>query len=137
MEKEALHVGISGRGRLSVTEATAASSVGSGCLPVFATPSMIALMERTAAESLLPYLEEGCSTVGVHLDVKHLSATPIGMSVRCETELVALDRRKLTFACKVYDDTGLVGEGMQERFLVDNERFMAKTMQKMEAGENG
>ena len=99
-------------------------------MDVFATPSMIALMELCAAESVQPLLPAGNSTVGTRLDVKHLSATPVGMTVRCETELIEIDRRRLVFLCRAYDDAGLIGEGTQERFIVDNAKFMEKTQAK-------
>jgi len=100
--------------------------MGSGDLPVFATPAMIALIERTAFQSILPYLEPGMSTVGTHLDVAHSSATPIGMTVVCETELIEVDRRRLVFSVKVYDSAGEVGSGTHERFIVDAMKFMDK-----------
>jgi len=88
-------------------------------------------MEFCAAESVLPYLPAGSSTVGTRLDVRHLSATPVGMTVRCETELVEIDRRRLVFLCRAYDDAGLIGEGTQERFIVDDAKFMERVAQKI------
>ena len=67
---------------------------------------------------------------GITVDIKHLSATPVGMTIRCETELIEIDRRRLVFSCRVYDDAGLIGEGTQERFIVDNAKFMEKVSQK-------
>lgn len=125
-----LEVGLRGAREVPVTNENTAASLGSGGLAVYATPAMIALLEFCAAESVQPYLPEGGSTVGTHLDITHLSATPVGMTVRCETELVEIDRRRLVFACKVYDGAGLIGEGTQERFLIDNTRFMEKAEQK-------
>ena len=116
-----------------VTAENTARALGSGGLPVYATPAMITLMELCAAESVLPYLPEGSSSVGTRIDVKHLSATPVGMTIRCETELIEVDRRRLVFACKAFDDAGLIGEGIQERFVVDNTKFMEKTEQKKQA----
>lgn len=127
MTGETLRPGVIGRLETSVSPADTAEAVGSGGLPVFATPAMIALMERCAAESVAPYLEAGQSTVGARLDVRHLSATPLGMRVRCETELIGVDRRRLVFSCRAFDDAGLIGEGTQERFIVENARFMEKT----------
>ena len=126
MEQE-LRVGIVGKRELTVTEELTAAACGSGLLPVFATPQMIAMMEQTAAESVAPYLPEGSSTVGTHLDVRHLAATPVGLAVTCETELVEIDRRRLVFSCRAYDSAGLIGEGVQERFIVDSESFLRKT----------
>ena len=130
---DSLHTGIRAEREVPVTTQNTAMALGSGGLPVYATPAMITLMEFCAAESFLPFLPEGSSTVGTRIDVKHLSATPVGMTVRCETELVEVDRRRLVFACKAFDDAGLIGEGIQERFVVDNAKFMEKTEQKKQA----
>lgn len=128
-----LEVGLRGAREVLVTNENTAAALGSGGLAVYATPAMIALLEFCAAESVQPYLPEGSSTVGTRLDVKHLSATPVGMTVRCETELVELDRRRLVFACKAFDGAGLIGEGTQERFIIDNIKFMEKVAQKKQA----
>ena len=126
-----LNRGVRGTQEELVTEKTVARALGSGGLAVYSTPSMITLMEYTALESVTPFLPEGSSTVGTRIDIKHLAATPIGMRVRCETELIEIDRRRLVFLCRVFDEAGLIGEGTQERFIVDNEKFMEKTQQKI------
>lgn len=126
-----LKEGIKGTKELIVTKELSAQNVGSGLLPVYATPSMIALMENTAFESVAQYLEEGCGTVGTSLNVKHVAATPIGMKVTCETELVKVDGRALTFEVKAYDECGLIGEGVHERFIISEEKFLAKTNDKL------
>ena len=125
--------GVRGTQTEIVTEQNVARALGSGGLNVYATPCMITLMEYCAMESVRPYLQQGSSTVGTRLDIKHLAATPIGMTVRCETELIEIDRRRLVFSCRVYDDAGLIGEGTQERFIVDNAKFMEKVSQKQRA----
>jgi len=125
-----LSKGVRGVREVLVTEQNTARALGSGGLPVYATPSMIAQMELCAVESMLPYLPEGSSTVGTRIDIRHLSATPVGMTVRCETELVEIDRRRLVFSCRAYDGAGLVGEGTQERFIVDDLKFVEKAAQK-------
>ncbi len=107
-------------------------AVGSGTLPVFATPTMIALIEATASNSVASYLDDGNSTVGTHLDIAHSAATPIGMDVTCETELIEIDRRRLVFKVVVSDTKGEVGSGMHERFIVDDERFMTKASSKLD-----
>ena len=123
--------GVRGAQQETVTEKNIASALGSGGLAVYATPCMITLMEYCAMESVRPYLPQGSSTVGTRLDIKHLAATPIGMMVRCETELIEVDRRRLVFLCRAFDEAGLIGEGMQERFIVDDEKFMEKVSQKI------
>ena len=103
-----------------------AKAMGSGTMDVFATPAMIALMENTAFESVASELEEGSGTVGTALDIKHVSATPVGMKVTCESELVKVDCRALTFSVKAFDEAGLIGEGTHERFIVFEEKFQKK-----------
>ena len=125
--------GVRGTREVLVTDENTAKALGSGGLAVYATPAMITQMEFCAAESVQPYLPEGSSTVGTRLDIKHLAATPVGMIVRCETELIEIDRRRLVFSCRAYDGAGLVGEGTQERFIVDNQKFMEKVSQKTRA----
>ena len=127
-----LETGIKGEQKVEVVYENTATAVGSGVLEVFATPCMIALMEKTACDSVLPYLEEGNGTVGTEVNVKHLSATPIGMTVRCESELVEVDGRRLVFKVAAFDDAVLIGEGMHERFIVNNEKFQSKTNRKGE-----
>ena len=127
-----LNPGIRGAKTVEVTASNTAEALGSGTLPVFATPAMIALIEATASESVAPFLEEGTSTVGTHLDVAHSSATPVGMSATCVTELVEVDRRRLIFSVTVTDAKGEIGSGTHERFVVDNAKFMSKAQSKLQ-----
>lgn len=122
-----LETGIKGHKELMVTPDKTAKAMGSGALDVFATPCMIALMENTAFESVQAELEGGCGTVGTALNVKHVAATPVGMKVTCDTELIKVDGRALTFLVKAYDACGLIGEGEHERFIISEEKFQAKT----------
>ena len=122
-----LTVGIKGTQSVTVSNDNTAATMGSGTLAVFATPAMIALMEKTAYVSVQNELDEGCGSVGTLLNVKHLAATPVGMTVTCESELVEIDNRRLVFTVKAYDEKGLIGEGTHERFIVQNEKFLAKT----------
>lgn len=126
-----MEIGIIGTQTITVTEEKTAKSLGSGKLSVFGTPFMIALMENTAFKSVQPYLEENQGTVGTLLNVKHVAATPVGMEVRCETKLIEIDRKRLVFEVKAFDACGLIGEGLHERFIVDNEKFMQKTNAKL------
>jgi len=114
----------------TVCESNTSASMGSGMLPVYATPAMILLIEATAAEAVAPELDEGMTTVGTKLDVEHLAATPLGMEVRCEIELIEIDRRRLVFKAEVYDKCELIGKGVHERFIVASEKFMAKANSK-------
>ncbi|MDO4711219.1 MAG: thioesterase family protein [Peptostreptococcaceae bacterium] len=122
-----LNIGIKGREEVVASENNSAKTLGSGTLDVFATPAMIALMEKTAWRSVQEYLPQGDGTVGIFLDVKHLAATPLGMNVYCESELIEIDGKKLTFLVKAFDRCGLIGEGKHERFIVNNEKFQGKT----------
>lgn len=122
-----LAIGIKGNYEISVDETNTADAFGSGNLPVFATPAMIAMMEYTAAKSVAPALAEGQSTVGTLVNVKHLAATPKGMRVSFETEITEIDRRRIVFSVRAFDERGLIGEGVHERFIVDSEKFLSKT----------
>ena len=110
----------------TVTPELTAARIGSGLVEVFATPMMIALIEQTCLESVLPYLDEGQGTVGTLVNVTHSAATPVGMRVWCDSELVEVDRRRLVFSVKAYDECGLIGEGTHERFVIDTAKFQAK-----------
>ena len=119
-------IGLKGHLEQTVTEEVTADRIGSGLVKVFATPMMIALIEQTCNESVVPYLDEGQGTVGTHVDVSHCAATPVGMKVWCDSELVEVDRRRLVFDVKAYDECGLIGEGTHERFIIDSAKFQAK-----------
>ncbi len=121
-----LEVGIRGEQSVEVVYENTATAVGSGILQVFGTPCMLALMEKTACESIESELEEGWGSVGTEVNIRHLAATPIGMTVRCETELVEVDGRRLVFKVWAYDEVGLIGDGTHERFIVNNEKFQSK-----------
>ena len=127
-----LKPGIKNTKEMTVTKELCADAWGSGGLAVFATPAMIALMENTAWASVEPFMEEGYTTVGTHLDVSHLSASPIGACITCESELVEVDGRKLTFRVKASDDAGPIGEGVHERFIINSWKFMVRTEAKLE-----
>lgn len=121
-----LEVGLKGLQTETVAAENTAAAHGSGLLPVFATPALVALMEKTCWTSVAEALEAGQGTVGTRLDIRHTAPTPVGMTVTCESELTAVEGRRLTFAVRAYDEKGAVGEGVHERFVIDNERFMAK-----------
>lgn len=110
-----IETGIKGHHEQIVTPGMSAARVGSGLVDVFATPMLVALVEQTCYESVLPHLDEGQGTVGTLVNVSHLSATPIGRRVWCDSELTEVDRRRLVFHVKAFDDCGLIGEGTHER----------------------
>ncbi len=111
---------------VKVVPENTAKMVGSGLAEVFATPAMLGLMEKTAALSVQEFLEEGQSTVGIKVDISHVAATPVGMTVTCESELISVEGRKLTFRLKCYDEKEEVGSGTHERFIVYADKFQAK-----------
>ncbi len=123
-----LEVGMKGHYELIVEEAQLACNVGSGVVRVFATPMMIAAIEKTASESVAEALEEGRTTVGTLVNVSHVAATPVGMKVTVETELteISANGKILTFHVKAEDEAGLIGEGTHQRAVVAKERFEAK-----------
>lgn len=124
-------VGMKGSAQVEVVHENTAAAVGSGALEVYATPSMIALMEKAAMELVAPCLEEGQGTVGVELNVEHLAATPVGMTVRAEVELTAVEKRMLSFKVEAYAGDELIGRGTHKRCIVFNDRFMEKTLAKL------
>ena len=122
--------GIKGREKITVNESNTAAALGSGILPVFATPALIALMEKACADSVQPFLPVEESTVGILINVKHTAATPLNMDVYCESELIEVAKRKLIFQVKAYDEKGIIGEGVHERFIINKISFMDKVMKK-------
>lgn len=126
-----IEIGLKGRSETVVTEQNTANAVGSGLVPVFATPYMIALMENAAANSLLPYLAQDEGSVGTQLNVAHSSATPIGMRVWAETTVTAVEGKKIVFEVAAFDEAGEIGRGTHERFIIKPERFLAKTQSKL------
>ncbi len=130
-----VEIGIKGRLEETVTPEMSAARVGSGLVDVLATPMMVALVEKTCNESVLPYLDEGQGTVGTLVNVAHTAATPIGMRVWCESELVEVDRRRLVFKVKAFDECGPIGEGSHERFIIDTTKFAAKALSKGHSAE--
>jgi len=119
--------GIKGVAEITVDNTNTAASMQSGCVRVFATPMMVAIIEKAAMNSVEPYLEKGQSTVGTLVNVTHCAATPVGMKVKAESELIDIDKRRLIFKVKASDESGLIGEGTHERFIIDKEKFQAKT----------
>ena len=107
-----------------VGEENTAVTMGSGDLPVFATPAMVALMENAAMNVVAACLPDGQTTVGEHISVFHMAPTKMGESVRAEAELMVVEGRKLTFGVRAFQGEKLIGEGTHDRFVVDKERFM-------------
>ena len=116
-----------------VTENNTAVKMGSGKSPVYATPALVALMENAAIRAVDDQLPEGYSTVGIAINVKHVAATPMGLTVTAKATLVEQDRRKLTFKIEAHDGAGTVGEATHERFIIESAPFLAKAEAKKKA----
>ncbi|KXG73968.1 thioesterase family protein [Thermotalea metallivorans] len=113
-----------------VGEKDTAASFGSGGVLVYATPMMIGLMENASLKAVDPHLPEGYATVGIHLDVKHMAATPVGMKVRAEAELIEMEGKKLKFKIEAYDEKDKIGEGFHSRYIINKEKFIRATEEK-------
>ena len=127
-----LQTGMKGQMTMTVKQENTAEVMKSGTLQVFATPAMIALMEETAWKSVAGELEDGCATVGTGINVRHLSASPVGMEITCHTTLTEIDGRRLVFSVDIEDEAGRIGEGTHERFIIESEKFLKKAEKKRE-----
>lgn len=116
---------------LTVTQNQTAKAMGSGDLDVFATPAMVAFIENTAKNALAPYLDDGESSVGTNMEVRHLAASPVGMEVTCSVELAEVDRKRVLYHFDVHDQSGEIGLGKHERFVVDSDKFLKKAQEKL------
>lgn len=125
-------VGLKGLAETVVKESLTAKAACSGALPVFGTPYLCCLMEEAAWRSIAPHLEEGQSTVGTKLNISHDSATPVGMRVWAESEVTQVDGKRIVLKVAAYDEKGPIGQGTHERYIVTNERFLAKAARKLE-----
>ena len=132
MELTEIKTGISNTVEEKVTAANTAAAMGSGSLPVYATPAMTCLMEKAATEAVEALVPEGWTTVGISLHVAHTAATPVGLIVRAEAEVTAVEGRKIIFTVRAYDDQGEIGVGSHERFAVAKEKFLAKAAAKVQ-----
>ncbi|GHU32646.1 thioesterase [Betaproteobacteria bacterium] len=118
--------GARGREVLTVRPEDTAARYGSGLVEVFATPAMVALMEKTCLNSVLAFLPDGFGTVGIKLDISHSRATPVGGTIICTSLLAEVDRRRLVFEVLAEDEKGEIGRGRHERFIIDTAKFMAR-----------
>ncbi|MBR5472067.1 MAG: thioesterase family protein [Oscillibacter sp.] len=117
----------------TVTEELTAATVGSGALPVFGTPYMIAMMENAALTLLQNFIEEDKGSVGTQINVSHEAPTPVGMKVMVEAEITAVSEngKMVDFAVRAWDETGLIGQGTHTRAIINNERFLSKCNAKL------
>lgn len=130
MTRENQFMNACGTHHFTVTKSHTAEAMGSGTVPVCATPAIVAGAEAAAVAALAPLLTEHETSVGIHIDLAHLAATPIGMEITSKAKVTALEGKKITFAITVYDECGLVANATHERFLVTTEKFLAKAEQR-------
>lgn len=121
-----LEIGLTHEKEITVTDDMSALAMHSGALKVYATPSMVALMEEAAMECVAPFVGEGNGTVGTALDIQHIAPTPIGMKARAVATVTAVEGRKITFSVEAYDENEKIGFGTHQRFIIDNARFQSK-----------
>jgi fluoroacetyl-CoA thioesterase len=126
-----LRLGLTGSAELKVAVEHTAPSIGSGLVPVLATPVMINVIEAAALAAVEHLLPAGHQSLGIHLDVRHFAATPIGMRVRATAELVGIDGRTLTFRVEAHDDREPIGDGSHQRVVVNVARFDARVQSKL------
>lgn len=116
--------GLKHREERIVTMNDTAKVFGSGAAEVFATPMMIGIMEGASMNCVRDYLPEGFSTVGISVNIKHISATAVGKKVWADAELIEIDRKRLVFKVEAFDEDKKIGEGTHERFIIDEKKFM-------------
>ena len=124
-------VGMKGEVATLVEREDTALEVGSGSLLVYATPCMVALMEGAACEAIAPALSEDVTSVGTELNISHISATPVGLEVRAEAEVTAVEGKVITFQVTAYDEAGKIGEGTHKRVVITPQRFLEKAYGKL------
>ena len=126
-----IEIGMKGEVATLAEKEDTALEVGSGGLLVYATPCMAALMEGAACEAIAEGLDENETTVGIELSIQHISATPVGMEVRAEAEVTAVEGKIITFTLRAFDEAGEIGKGTHKRALVNSQRFLDKTYAKL------
>jgi len=124
-------LGLKGEAATLAEREDTAKEVGSGDLLVYATPCMVALMEDAACEALAGCLSEDQTSVGTSLSIEHISATPVGLEVRAEAEVIAVEGKKITFDVRAFDEAGEIGHGTHTRFIVNSQKFLEKTYSKL------
>lgn len=126
-----ISVGMKGQATNLVEREDTAYEVGSGSLLVYATPCMVALMEGAACEAISAALPEDKTSVGTELNISHLSATPVGLEVRAEAEVIAVEGNAITFQVTAYDESGKIGEGTHKRAIISTQKFLDRTYAKL------
>ena len=124
-------VGMKGEAATMAEREDTAMEVGSGSLLVYATPCMVALMEGAACEAIQEALSDSQTTVGTELNIQHISATPVGLEVRAEAEVIAVDGKVITFEVKAFDEAGEIGKGTHKRVIVNTQKFLERAYNKL------
>ena len=124
-------VGMKGEVATLAEREDTAKEVGSGSLLVYATPCMVALMEGAACEAIQEALSDNQTTVGTELNIQHISATPVGLEVRAEAEVTAVEDKVITFQVKAFDEAGEIGNGTHKRVIVNTQKFLEKAYDKL------
>ena len=133
MEITEIEAGMRHQAEEKVTEQNTAKALGSGSLPVYATPAMCCLMERAAAELATSLLPQGYTSVGGSLNILHKAPTPLRGRIRAEAVVESVEEPKITYRVAAYDEAGLIGEGRHERFVVNEEKFMGKASARLQS----
>ena len=124
-------IGMKGIAESYVEREDTAAEVGSGSLLVYATPCMVALMEGAACEAIAEAMADGQTTVGMELNIQHLSATPVGLEVRAEAEVTAVEGKIITFELRAFDESGEIGKGTHKRCIISSQKFLEKAYAKL------
>ena len=119
-------IGLTAERESLVTEKNTALALKSGSLKVLATPEMIRLIEETSAELVEKNLPPESTSVGISLDIKHTAPTPVGMKFRAAVKIISVDGRKIVLEVVAFDESGEIGRGVHERFIVDRKKFQSK-----------
>ena len=124
-------IGMKGEVGTTVEREDTAQEVGSGSLLVYATPCMVALMEGAACEAIEEALADSQTTVGTALNIEHISSTPVGLDVRAEATVTAVDGKVITFEVKAFDEAGEIGRGIHKRVIINSQKFLEKAYNKL------
>lgn len=127
-----IQVGQKGRAESTVTTEQTAKAMGSGALPVYSTPCLVALIEEACWKSIQPSLEDGQGSVGTSMSLTHEASSPVGMQVWADSEVTAVDGRKVTFKVTAQDKAGVIAHASHERFVIKNDKFLSKCNAKLE-----
>jgi len=130
---ELIQPGMTREDSFPITQENSAIHIGSGSSRVLATPWMIAFMERVSHRLLTCCLPEGYSSVGTHLDVRHLAPTPVGATIRVRVEVLSVEENRVHFSLEAWDDLEKIGEGRHERVVIDEARFLRRVEKKKAA----